>query len=338
MVGAIVVRGRQRIAAGHHTRAGEPHAEALALARAGERARGATLYVTLEPCAHHGRTPPCLDAVLRSGVSRVVIGTEDVDPRSAGRGVAGLREHGIEVVVGVERDRCRELNRGYFSRIERERPYTLLKLAASLDGRLAARSGDSRWITGEPARAFVHRLRARVDAIAVGSATAVADDPELTARRAGRVLHSPVRIAIDSQLRVAPSARFLRSGPPGTAWILTHPAAPQARRSALERAGARLIDVPLRGARLDLAAAWRELARSGCNEVLVEGGGQLAAALLRAGLVDALYVFAAPLLIGEEGRPLLGALGVERLADALRPERSSVRKLGADLLWILVGG
>jgi diaminohydroxyphosphoribosylaminopyrimidine deaminase/5-amino-6-(5-phosphoribosylamino)uracil reductase len=181
----------------------------------------------------------------------------------------------------------------------------------------------------------VHRLRAGVDAIAVGSGTALADDPELTARRGERVVHRPTRVVVDSALRLAPSARLLQSGPPGTAWILTGPQALPGRRAALEAAGARLIDVPARDGHLDLAQGWRRLAEHGINEILVEGGGQLAAALLRAQVVDALYLFAAPILIGEEGRPLLGALGVERLSDALRPARVVMRKLDRDLLWIL---
>ena len=268
LVGAIVVRGGRQIASGYHARAGAPHAEAVALARAGPKARGATLYVTLEPCAHHGRTPPCVDAVLAAGLRRVVVGMRDPDPRTAGRSLRRLRRAGLEVGVGVEAVACRELNQGYVSRVERRRPFTTLKLASSLDGRIATSRGESRWITGEPARAFVHELRARVDAVAVGSGTVLADDPALTARRGGRVVHRPTRIVVDSGLRTPPDSRLVDARRPETAWILAARGAPAARRRRLERAGARVVEVRARGDHLDLAAAWRRLAALGVNEVL----------------------------------------------------------------------
>ncbi len=331
MVGAVVVRGGRRIAAGYHARAGGPHAEARALAKAGARARGATLYVTLEPCAHQGRTPPCAEAVLASGVRRVVCGMRDPDPRTAGRSVARLRRAGIEVLEGVEEPACRELLRGFRSRIGRGRPYTVLKLAASLDGRIATRSGHSRWISGPVSRARVHRMREAADGVVVGSGTVLADDPALTARSGARALRRPTRVVVDSRLRTPRGARLLRGG---GAVVLTAREAPVRRARALERAGAQVLRVPARAGHLDLRAAWRALGRLGLNEVLVEGGGGLAAALLRAGLVDRLYLFAAPLLIGGDGRALLGPLGVDRLADALRPSHLSVRRSGADLLLI----
>ncbi|MCE2390076.1 MAG: bifunctional diaminohydroxyphosphoribosylaminopyrimidine deaminase/5-amino-6-(5-phosphoribosylamino)uracil reductase RibD [Proteobacteria bacterium] len=335
LVGALVVRGDRRLASGYHRRAGEAHAEALALERAGRAARGATLYVTLEPCAHRGRTPPCVDAVLEARPRRVVVGMRDPDPRTAGRGIARLRRAGIEVAVGVEAEACRDLNRGFVSRLERGRPFTSLKLAASLDGRIATRSGASRWITGPEARAEVHRLRGRVDAIAVGSGTVLADDPELSARRAGRVVHRPRRIVVDSRARTPRTARLLlpeQGSEP--AWILTSRDAPRRRRAGLERAGARLIDVGARDGHLNLAAAWRRLARLGVCDLLVEGGGGLAAALLRAKLVDRVHFFTAPLLIGADGAPALDVLGVGALADAVRLGRVRTRRLGAD--WLVV--
>jgi diaminohydroxyphosphoribosylaminopyrimidine deaminase/5-amino-6-(5-phosphoribosylamino)uracil reductase len=331
LVGAIVARGGKRIAAGHHLRAGEPHAEALALERAGARARGATLYVTLEPCAHHGRTPPCVEAVRASGVRRVVVGTRDADPRTAGRSLARLRRAGLRVHVGVEAEACRELNEGYFSRVERARPYTTLKLAATLDGRIATASGESRWITGPQARGFVHGLRSRVDAIAVGSRTVRADDPELTARRGDRVLHRPSPVVVDSRLRTPASARLLRSVP-GGARILTTRQASVASARRLERAGARVLRVAARGGQVDLRAAWRRLATEGVNDLLVEGGGSLAAALLRAGLVDRLQLFLSPRLIGADGLPVLGGLDVRRLDRAVALHDVRVRRIGDDLL------
>ena len=330
-VGALVAKGRRVLASARTADGGVPHAELRALARAGAAARGSTLYVTLEPCAHFGRTPPCVDAVIAARPRRVVIGMIDPDPRTAGDGVRKLRAAGIEVSVGVEADACARLHEGFLSRVLRGRPFTTLKLAASLDGRIATARGESRWVTSPAARAFVHALRARADAVAVGSGTVLADDPELSARRGARIVHQPLRIAIDSGLRTPPGARLLDSKHPGAAWILCAPRAAPRRRAALERAGARLVEVPARAGHLELGAAWRELGRLGVGDLLVEGGGGLAAALLRAQLVDRMHFFLAPLLIGADGVPVLGKLGVARLADALRPARLSWHRLGPDL-------
>ena len=332
LVGSVVARAGRRIAQGHHTRAGRPHAEAVALARAGRAAHGATLYVTLEPCAHEGRTPPCVDAVLASGVRKVVVGMRDPDPRTSGKSIRKLRRAGLQVSVGTLAEDCRRLNAGFVSRIERGRPFTTLKLAASFDGRIATARGESRWISGSPSRAFVQRLRGRVDAIAVGSGTVIADDPSLTQRSGPRVLHRPTRIVVDSRLRTPADARVIDPEHPGSAWILTASGAAPRKRRQLERAGARLVDVRMRGRSLDLRDAWRRLGRLGVNDLLVEGGGGLAAALLRVGLVDRMHLFLAPLLIGSDGLPVIGELGVERLKQALRPRTVASRKLGDDLL------
>jgi diaminohydroxyphosphoribosylaminopyrimidine deaminase/5-amino-6-(5-phosphoribosylamino)uracil reductase len=334
MVGGVVVRGGRVIAVGHHVRPGRAHGEAVALERAGSRARAATLYVNLEPCAHYGRTPPCVDAVLASGVRRVVVALRDPDPRTAGRSFARLRRAGIEVVVGVEADAARELNRGYLSRVERGRPWTTLKLAATLDGRIATASGESRWITGPAARAWVHRLRRASDAIAVGSGTVLADDPALTARRGERIVHRPRRIVIDSRLQTRPRARLLDPADPGGAWILTGPRAPARRRAALEAAGALVLPVRTGASGLDLRAAWRLLASRGVNDLLVEGGGGLAAALLGAGLVDRVALVLAPRLLGADARPAIGPLGIRRLAGAVALRSLEVRRLGSDVLIV----
>ncbi len=330
MVGGVIVRGSRRVASGYHARLGGLHGEASALRNARGRARGATLYVNLEPCAHHGPQPPCDDAVLEAGIARVVIGMRDPDPRTAGRAIRRLRGAGIEVTVGVEQEHCRELNRGFRSRVERGRPFTTLKLAASLDGRIATASGESRWISGTAARGMVHAWRRGSDAVAVGSGTAVADDPELTARQRGRVVHRPTRVLVDSRLRVPPDARVFRSR--GRALVLTTRAAPVKAAARLEAAGAELLRVRARRGRVDLAAAWRALGRAGLNDLLVEGGGGLAAALLRNGLVDELRLFVAPVLIGGDGRELLESLGIRRLASAPRLDLSGVRRVGDDLL------
>ncbi len=330
MVGAVLVRAGRRLAGAYHARVGGAHAEARAIARAGSAARGATLYVTLEPCAHVGRTPPCIDAVLAAGLSRVVVGMRDPDPRTRGTSLRRLRRAGVSLRVGVEQKACRSLNAGYLSRLERGRPFTTLKLAASLDGRIATSRGESRWITGPESRAFVHRLRRETDAVAVGSATALADDPRLSARSRGRVVHRPTRIVIDSGLTLPVRAKLLRE--PGPVWILTARNAAKQARERLERLGARIVPVRRRAGHLDLGAAWRKLGALGVNDLLVEGGGGLAAALLRAGLVDRLHLFLAPSLIGGDGRAVLASLGVGRLRDARALRDLRVRRLGCDLL------
>jgi len=340
LVGSVIVAEGRRIAGGLHVRPGQPHAEVVALRKAGERARGATLYVNLEPCAHHGRTPPCVEAVLESGVRRVVVGMLDPDPRTAGRSVQRMRSAGLEVVVGVEEAACRALNRGFVSRLVRGRPFTMLKLAASWDGRVATATGDSRWITGVASREWVHRLRSEVDGIAVGSRTACIDDPALTARHRDRVVHRPRRIVVDSKLSVPSGALLFRRAAPGdpvrevgdSVCVLASSEASPERRQALEAVGARVVECAVREDHLDLEDAWGRLAELGVNDLLVEGGGQLGAALLRASLVDRLYLFLAPLLIGETGKPVLGDLGVSELSEAPRPQSWALDRVGSDLL------
>jgi diaminohydroxyphosphoribosylaminopyrimidine deaminase/5-amino-6-(5-phosphoribosylamino)uracil reductase len=336
-VGAVVFRGNRVLGRGRTRPPGGRHAEVDALEQAQRRhgpaaLRGASLAVTLEPCCHHGRTGPCSDALIGAGIARVFVGHRDPAPHVAGGGLRALRRAGVEVRLGVLEAECREQHRGFVSRLERGRPFVTLKLAASLDGRIATAGGASRWITGEPARAFVHRLRARTDAVMVGSSTALADDPELTARRGARVLHRPVRVLFDSELRVGPSARMFRDGPERS-WVLCSRTAPIARRHALAARGVRLLPLrPARDGRPALRGALARLGTEGLGTLLVEGGGELAAALLRAGLVDELLWIAAPRLIGSEGRPALGPLGVAELPDAPSLRVRRVRKLGADLM------
>jgi diaminohydroxyphosphoribosylaminopyrimidine deaminase/5-amino-6-(5-phosphoribosylamino)uracil reductase len=285
--------------------------------------------VTLEPCCHQGRTGPCTEALLGSGLRRIYVGCGDPHPLVAGGGLRRLRRAGLAVEVGVLESECRELHRGFLSVWERGRPWVTLKLASSLDGRIATAAGESRWITGEPARARVHALRARADGILVGSRTALADDPQLTARRGGRVVHRPVRVLVDSRLRVPASARIHRPEEGGPSWVLC---GRRARgRTALLRAGVRLLDVPLRGGHLDLAAGLGRLAEAGLTTLLVEGGGGLAAALLRAALADEIHWFLAPRLLGGDGRAALGPLGLSRLAEAPTLRSWTVRRTGEDL-------
>jgi diaminohydroxyphosphoribosylaminopyrimidine deaminase/5-amino-6-(5-phosphoribosylamino)uracil reductase len=335
-VGAVVVRGDRVLGSGFTRPPGGPHAEVVALAAARRRhgaatLRGATLAVTLEPCCFTGRTPPCTEALLEAGVARVWIGVVDPDPRVRGRGVRILRRAGVSVEVGVSESACREQHRGFFSLVERGRPFVALKLAATLDGRIATARGESRWITGPTARAKVHALRARSDAVAVGSGTARADDPDLTARRRGRVVHRPIRVVFDSELRLPTAGRLVRGPDPERTWVLAGSGAPARRRRALEAAGVRVLEVPVRRGRLDLRAALERLGGEGLTTLLVEGGGGLAAALLRAALVDEVHWFAAPAWLGSEARPALGPLAIARLAERVRLEEARVSRLGDDL-------
>jgi diaminohydroxyphosphoribosylaminopyrimidine deaminase/5-amino-6-(5-phosphoribosylamino)uracil reductase len=336
-VGAVVVRGDRVLGRGFTRPPGGPHAEVVALDAARRRhgaaaLRGATLAVTLEPCCFHGRTPPCTDAVIASGVARVWIGERDPDPRVRGRGMRQLRAAGLALTTRVLDAACRAQHRGFTSAVERGRPHVALKLAATLDGRIATARGESRWITGAAARARVHALRARTDAIAVGSATARSDDPELVARgRGGRVLHRPVRVVVDAGLTLPPASRLARAPDPERTWVLAAPNAAAARRRALERAGVRVLAVPRRGDHLDLGRALAVLGRAGLTTLLVEGGGRLAAGLLRAGLVDELHWFAAPSCLGGDARPALGALAIARLSARVALEAPEVSRLGDDL-------
>jgi diaminohydroxyphosphoribosylaminopyrimidine deaminase/5-amino-6-(5-phosphoribosylamino)uracil reductase len=334
-VGAVVYRGDRVLGRGYTRPVGGPHAEVVAIERALRRygartVRAASLAVTLEPCFHVGRTAPCAELVVQAGLRRVVVGHTDPHRLVAGRGVRRLRREGAQVRVGVLEAECREQHRGFLSVCERGRPFVILKLASSMDGRIATASGESRWITGPEARAAVHRLRERVDAVVVGSGTALADDPELTARRAGRLVHEPIRVLVDSGLRVPPAAKLHR-GETGRSWVLCAARAAASRRRELAASGARLLDVPVRGQHLDLRRALRRLAREGLTEVLVEGGGRLAGELLSAGLVDEVHWFMAPRLLGGDARPALGALGLRTLARAPELTEARVRRVGRDV-------
>jgi len=337
-VGAVVFRGERVLGRGGTRPVGGAHAEIVAIEAAirrhGARAlRGASLAVTLEPCSHVGRTPPCADRVRNAGIAAVWVGHRDPHPAVAGRGIARLRRAGVRVEVGVLERECREQHRGFLHVLASGRPFVSLKLATTLDGRIATAGGESRWISGPAARAAVHRLRRRTDAVWIGVETALADDPELTARVGGRVVHRPVRLVADTRLRLAPAARMLR-GAPGQTWVLCGAGAPRARRRALETAGARVLELPRQGDHLDLRRAVRRLGQEGLTEILVEGGGQLAAGLLRASLVDELHWFTAPLVLGGDGRAALGDLGVRALASAPRLASVSLRRVGDDAHWV----
>jgi diaminohydroxyphosphoribosylaminopyrimidine deaminase/5-amino-6-(5-phosphoribosylamino)uracil reductase len=322
-VGCVMVRDDQVVAEGWHQRPGEAHAEADALTRAGEAARGATAYVTLEPCSHHGRTPPCADALIAAGVVRVVCATEDPNPQVAGKGIARLRNAGVEVRSGVLASEATELNAGFFSRMQRGRPRVVCKMAMSLDGRTAMASGESKWITGEAARADVQRLRARSCAVVTGAGTVLADDPRLDVREASR---QPLRVVVDSALRTPAVARVL--SPPG-AMLLAHATDPETKAVALQAAGAMLLRVPGEDRRVDLHALLAALADRECNEVLLESGATLAGAFAQAGLIDEYRFYMAPVLLGSSARPLMD-LPFAHMAERLALRVTAIDAVGDD--------
>lgn len=332
-VGCVIVRDGRVVGRGWTQPGGRPHAETEAIARAGEAARGATAYVTLEPCVHWGRTPPCAEALIAAGVSRVVAAIEDPDPRVAGGGLARLQKAGIAVESGLCADEATEINAGFFRRVRTGRPLVTLKLATSLDGRIATASGESRWITGPAARERTHLLRATHDAILVGTATVLADDPQLTCRLKGLEHHSPVRVALDRNLVIPPGVHLVAEARQVPTWIVTAPSSDAARREALRRAGVEIIEAaPDAAGQIDLADTLLLLAERGLTRLLVEGGGRLAAAMLRAGLVDRLVWLHAPLLLGGDGVPAVNALGLDVLAKAPVFDLLSSEMVGPDLL------
>jgi diaminohydroxyphosphoribosylaminopyrimidine deaminase/5-amino-6-(5-phosphoribosylamino)uracil reductase len=332
-VGCVIVNHGRVVGRGWTQPGGRPHAETEALARAGAAARGGTAYVTLEPCCHWGQTPPCADALIAAGIRRVVVAVEDPDRRVAGGGVARLRQAGLTVVTGVAEAEAAEINAGFFHRVRLGRPLVTLKLATSLDGRIATAAGESRWITGPAARQRAHLLRANHDAILVGTGTVLADDPQLTCRLPGLGERSPVRVVLDRQLRLPLAARLFAEARQVPTWVVALPSADPAKQRALRDAGVEIIEGETDPAgHLDLAAALRRLGERGLTRLLIEGGGQLAAALLRAGLVDRLVWLQAPLLLGGDGVPAVGALGFGALAEAPGFDRLSTETVGTDLM------
>jgi diaminohydroxyphosphoribosylaminopyrimidine deaminase / 5-amino-6-(5-phosphoribosylamino)uracil reductase len=329
-VGAVVVAGGAIVGRGYHHRAGLPHGEIEALRDAGRRARGATLYVTLEPCAHQGRTPPCTDAIIAAGVRRVVYGSRDPNPAVPGNGATRLRHARIEVTGGVEPAACDELVKAFRKHVTKGLPYVTLKLAASLDGRIATATGASRWITGADSRRFVHGLRAEHDAILVGAETVIRDDPELTCRlRGGR---NPLRLILDGRLRIPPSARVLTDTTSAATLVITGRQAAQTKVQRVAAGGAEVLRLPSTSGRISMTYLMGRLARRGIMSVLIEGGAAVAAAAIAAGVVDRVLIFYAPKLIGGDGRPALGSLGVRRLDNAARLGPLRVKRFAADVL------
>ncbi|MEY8829009.1 bifunctional diaminohydroxyphosphoribosylaminopyrimidine deaminase/5-amino-6-(5-phosphoribosylamino)uracil reductase RibD [Sedimentitalea sp. XS_ASV28] len=330
-VGCVVVRDGRVVGRGWTQPGGRPHAEPVALAQAGALARGATVYVTLEPCAHFGQTPPCADALVEAGVARVVAAIEDSDARVSGQGFARLRDNGIEVTTGVLADDAARDHAGFFLRTEQGRPMVTLKLASSFDGRIATATGQSQWITGPMARRAVHGMRARHDAVMVGAGTARADDPSLTVRDLG-IARQPVRVVVSRYLDLPLMGKLARTAGETALWLCHGEGADPERLKAWEGLGARLLPCGARGMQLDALDILRQLGDAGLTRVFCEGGSALAASLLSADLVDELVGFTAGLTIGGDGLPAIGGIGLAQLEMAPRFDLVETRPVGPDVM------
>ncbi len=329
-VGCVIVRDGRVVGRGWTQPGGRPHAETVALDMAGEAARGATAYVTLEPCAHHGQTPPCCAALVAAGIARVVAPIADNDPRVDGQGFDYLRTHGVEVTTGIGVEQALHDHAGFFLRVAQGRPWVTLKLALTLDGRIATATGESKWITGPSARRAVHALRGSHDAVMVGAGTARSDDPQLTVRGFGP-RRQPVRVVVSRLIDVPLMSQLAQSARDVPLWLCHGPEARSELRSAWEGVGARLIPCQITGGRVDPRALLRSLGAEGLTRVFCEGGGQLAGSLLMHDLVDELHVFSAGMALGAEGHPGIGALGVARLDEAPRFQLVDVSPAGKDI-------
>ncbi|MFZ0052987.1 MAG: bifunctional diaminohydroxyphosphoribosylaminopyrimidine deaminase/5-amino-6-(5-phosphoribosylamino)uracil reductase RibD [Desulfobaccales bacterium] len=335
MVGAVVVKEGRVVGRGFHRRAGAAHAEVAALRQAGETARGADLYVTLEPCNHQGRTPPCTEAILAAGLGRVIIATLDPNPQVPGAGAQFLQSRGLTVEVGLLAKEARRLNQAWFHWLESGRPWVIAKAACSLDGKIATAGGQSQWLTGEPARAFAHRLRHQVDAILVGIETVLNDDPQLTTRLPRRG-HDPIRIVLDSTLRIPLASRVLHLESPAPTWVACTTAAPAGKIRALKKLGAEVLILPGQSrdsGRVPLPYLMRLLGRQQVQSLLVEGGAEVLGAFFEQKLVNQFFFFFAPKFLGGRRAPgVLGGEGIVQLPDAPQARELVIRRVGADLL------
>jgi diaminohydroxyphosphoribosylaminopyrimidine deaminase/5-amino-6-(5-phosphoribosylamino)uracil reductase len=332
VVGAVLVKGGRIIARGYHKKAGTAHAEVVALEAAGSKAKGADLYTTLEPCDHYGRTPPCSLAIREAGVRRVICASADPNPQVSGKGVARLRRAGVQVLTGVLQEEADTLNRPFFKVMRTGMPWVTLKAAVTLDGKLATATGDSRWVTGEPARAWVHRLRDSVDVILVGANTVRKDDPKLTTRIPGGGGKDPLRVVVDSHLRLSPGYTVFTQRSPARTVIATleDPEGRKAQRFLAQ--GVEVWQVRQKAGRVDLKALLKRIAKNGLNHVLVEGGAEMYGSFLRGHLADALALFLAPKLIGSPGLSWAGDLGVKEMAQAVSVSDLTFERHGNDVL------
>ena len=333
MVGAVIVKGGKVIGEGWHERCGEWHAERNAFKNCTVPAEGATMYVTLEPCCHYGKTPPCTEAIIEHGIARVVVGMEDPNPLVAGKGIALLREAGIEVVCGVEEEALREQNRVFLKYISTKLPWVAMKTAMTLDGKIATRTGDSKWITGAEARAYVHELRHRFMAILVGIGTAVADDPLLNCRIEGRGVRQPIRVVVDSNARLSLDSQLVKTAGEYRTIVAHTRFAPEERVKALRETGVEMLLCKEKEGLVDVRNLLELLGQSGIDSILLEGGGSLNYTFLAEGLADELYAFIAPKIVGgmNAKTPVEGA-GMEKMADAINLELENVLNIGHDVL------
>lgn len=333
MVGAVIVKGGKVIGEGWHERCGEWHAERNAFKNCAVSAEGATMYVTLEPCCHYGKTPPCTEAIIEHGIARVVIGMEDPNPLVAGKGIALLREAGIEVVCGVEEEALREQNRVFLKYISTKLPWVAMKTAMTLDGKIATRTGDSKWITGAEARAYVHELRHRFMAIVVGIGTAVADDPLLNCRIEGRGVRQPIRVVVDSNARLSLGSQLVKTAGEYRTIVAHTRFALEERVKALRETGVEMLLCKEKEGLVDVRNLLELLGQSGIDSILLEGGGSLNYTFLAEGLADELYAFIAPKIVGgmNAKTPVEGA-GMEKMADAINFELTNVLNIGDDVL------
>jgi diaminohydroxyphosphoribosylaminopyrimidine deaminase/5-amino-6-(5-phosphoribosylamino)uracil reductase len=334
MVGAVVVKDGRVVGAGYHRAVGTAHAEVNALDDAGDKAAGATLYVTLEPCNHTGRTPPCTEKILRCGVKKVVVAMRDPNPDVTGGGNDRLKAEGVDVVTGVCEVRARKLNESFIKYSCTKRPFVILKCASTLDGRIATRTGDARWVTGPASRAFVHEIRHGVDGILVGIGTVRADDPSLTTRIEGKTGRDPIRIILDSRLSISETAKVLRQESDSDTIIVTGPSAPVDKRDRLQQVkGVRVMEAPLKDGKIDLGRLMELLGALGITSLLVEGGGRVMASALSSAIADKILLFYAPKRLGgDDGIPICSGPGPEKMADCVTVRDIEVRRFGDDIL------
>jgi diaminohydroxyphosphoribosylaminopyrimidine deaminase/5-amino-6-(5-phosphoribosylamino)uracil reductase len=333
MVGAVVVKDGHIVGRGYHERVGGPHAEVNAIDNAGSDAKGATIYVTLEPCNHFGRTPPCTKKIIDAGIRRVVVAMNDPNPGVKGGGNSFLREHQIEVTTGILEKEAGELNEGFATWITTKKPFVIAKCAATLDGRIATRTGDAKWVTGPASRSYVHRIRHGVDGIMVGVQTVISDDPSLTTRLEGEEGSDPTRIILDTNLSMPPTAKMLSQPSNAATWIVCGPDASDDRRRVLENAGARIVPVPVKNGRIDLTALIALLGSEGITSLLIEGGGTVLGSAFAAGIVDKVCFFYAPKILGgDDGIPICRGSGPTTMAQSLSVKDVTVHRFEMDVM------
>jgi diaminohydroxyphosphoribosylaminopyrimidine deaminase/5-amino-6-(5-phosphoribosylamino)uracil reductase len=334
LVGAVIVKNGAIVGKGYHARFGGPHAEINALRNAGARARGASLYINLEPCCHYGKTPPCTDALITSGIKKIYVGMVDPNPAVSGKGIQKLRKAGIAVETGLLEDQCRLLNESFIKHITEKVPLVTLKAGLTLDGNIATARGDSKWITCEQSRRLVHKVRSEVDAIMIGSGTLIADDPQLTARLESKTLKNPLRVVVDEKLRIPLESNVLKPQLAAGTLIVTSPALSSSRKAGqIKKSGARVLAAPLKKGLIDLKALIKKLGDMEIASLLIEGGSEINASALAAGIVDRILFFYAPKIIGGRNSiHVVGGSGVQKIAGAIEISGMEVQRIGSDFL------